>query len=278
MDIESKRKDSTQLPETKELEAILDKEAKRPVASGKESKHFVSFDLPAKWLELLGLSTDAFRQNLKWQDLVIFGSEIQSQVVSKTLEAVKSGNSELQDLMRKITNYLGEEDTPQLSDSIFVFGSKSLARIETAVSLYNQKLASRVFISGGAPIYERREKSEAQIFKDWALEHGVPENVIAIHDGAISVADNVRGGLNVMDSLQLPHNSLILVTAWFAMRRSWAHTMKYTEEGTKLYRVNAPVTTGGNFTQESWYKNEVGIKTIFNEFGKLRISEALNSS
>jgi uncharacterized SAM-binding protein YcdF (DUF218 family) len=274
----SDRKNSAELPAVKELETILEQEAKRPVAPGKENKHFASFELFIRWLELIGLPTEILNQNLTWQELVIFGAEAQSQIASRTLCMIQDGNTELEDLMRDITKYLGEEDTPQPSDVIFVFGSKSLARIEAAVNLYKQGLAPKIFISGGMPIYEKRKRPEAIIFKEWAIEHGVPSESIVTHDTAISVPDNVRGGLNMMDQLGLPYNSIILVTVWFAMKRSWAHMMKYVPQNTKLYRVNSTVTPTGNFAPNRWWKNEVGIKTIFNEFGKLKISEVLNSS
>ncbi len=278
MNIISNRKNSAELPAVKELETILKREAKRPVAIGKENKHFARFELFIRWLELIGLPVDIFYQNLTWQELVVLGAKAQSQIVSRTLRMVQDGDRELDNLMQDITKYFGEEDTPQLSDVIFVFGSKSLSRIEVAVDLYKQGLAPKIFISGGMPIYEKREKSEALIFKEWAIEHDVPSESIVIHDTAISVPDNVRGGLNMMDQLGLPYNSIILVTVWFAMRRSWAHMMKYIPQDTKLYRVNSAVTPTGNFAQNGWWKNEVGIKTIFNEFGKLKISEVLNSS
>ena len=81
-----------------------------------------------------------------------------------------------------------------------------------------------------------------------------------------------------MDELSIPYKSIILVTVWFAMRRSWAHMMKYVPQGTKLYRVSSALTPASNFTTNGWWKNEIGIKIIFNEFGKLKISEILNSS
>jgi len=278
MNIISNRKSSAELPQVRELEAILEREAKRSVAPGKEGRHFANFELVVRWLKLVGLSTGIFKQDLTWQELVVLGAKVQSQIVSRTLHLVQAGSTELENLMQDITKYLGEEDIPQLSDVIFVFGSKSLARIKTAVNLYNKGLAPKIFISGGMPIYEKREKSEALVFKEWAIEQGVPSENIITHDTAISVPDNVRGGLNMMNELGLPHNSMILVTAWFAMRRSWAHMMKYVFQNTKLYRVNSAVTPTGNFTQNGWWKNEVGIKTIFNEFVKLKISEVLNSS
>ncbi len=153
----SNRKSSVEFPEIKELEIILEREAKRPVASEKEKDHFANFRLPLQWFELLGLPIDIFEKNFTWQELVVLSAEIQEQVVLRTLKLVQEGNSEIEGLMRKITLYLGEEDKPQQSDIIFVFGSKSLMRIEMAVNLYKQKLAPVIFITGSMPIYEKRE-------------------------------------------------------------------------------------------------------------------------
>jgi hypothetical protein len=272
------RKDSSSLPEIRELEIILDREAKRPITQGKERQHFANFDLVIHWLEILGLPTDGFKKDFNWQDLVLKNRDLPAQVVEKTLKEIAEENTELESVLKKITKYLGEEDIAQTSDVIFVFGSKSLGRIETAVKLWKRQLAPVIFITGGMPIYEKREQSEALIYKEWAMNHKVPESAIIIHPTAISVADNVRGGLNEMDEMGLAYRSLILVTAWFAMRRSWAHMMKYVPIGTKLYRTDSLVTIGGNYDPDSWWKNESGIKVVFNEFAKLRISEILNSS
>lgn len=267
-----------QLPEPAELEDILAKEAKRSIAKGKENKHYASFELFIEWMKLIGLPTEKLESKLTWQESILLSNEIQSYVVSETLKSIESGDARTHDLMRQITSYLGENDEVQQSNLIFVFGSGNLGRIKTAVNLYKNKLAPKIFISGGAPVYKKFQESEAQVFHNYAIEHGVPVNAIFLHNNAITVADNVRGGLNILDSLNVPYESMILVTSWFAMRRSWAMMMKYVEEGTKLYRVNAELPEDSFFSVDRWYKNEQGIKMIFREFGNLKISEALNSS
>ncbi len=275
----SNRTNSAQLPEVAELEEILAREAKRAIPAGKENAHFASFELAVRWLESLGISADFFSSDMPWQRLTEVGIGLPSEVARRTLvKASEQASVDFEKLMRDITDYLGEQHEPKTSDAIFVFGSKNPMRIERAVELWGQKLAPRIFITGGMPIYEKREVSEAEIYKKFAIEHSVPTEAIATHEAAISVADNVRGGLNEMDNLGLPHDSLILVTAWFAMRRSWAHMMKYVESDTRLYRVNAASTAGGDYDPELWWKNENGVKVVFNEFMKMRISEALNSS
>ncbi len=273
----SKRTHSTQMPDAQEIEALLEREARRPVAAGKEDKHFATFDLVIRWLELLDLPAELFIRQGSWQKVVVQADLIDA-VAERTLQPHLLEDPRLLALMSEITRYLGTEDTPHPSDEIFVFGGKNLNRIEKGVELYKQDLSPRIFVTGSMPIYAQNSESEAQRYKNWAVENGVPADAIFIHDTAISVADNVRGGLNMLDHLKLPYRSLILVTAWFAMRRSYAMMMKYVPTETVLYRVNAPVTAGGDYDPTLWWKNPNGIKTIFGEFAKLRVSELLNTS
>ena len=151
-------------------------------------------------------------------------------------------------------------------------------RIEKAVELFKAGLASKIFITGGSSFYKENKESEASVFKKWAIGQGVSEENIITHTTAITISDNVRGGLNFLDANDIEYKSLILVNSWFAMRRSWAMMMKYISEDTKLIRVSAQVTEGGKFIKDGWWKNELGVKTIFNEFVKMRISELLNTS
>lgn len=274
----SKRTSATQLPDIKEIEAILEREAKRPVPAIKEKIHYASFELFYSWLELTGISSGKFKTTKDWKEVILLGGEAQLQVVSETLNLIKANNPSVLKLMKDITDYLGESDQPKKSDLIFVYGSSNIGRMETAVSLFKQGHAPCIFISGGAPVYNHDSESEAQVFRSYAIKNGVPESNIFLHDKAITIADNVRGGLNVIDQLHLSYNSMILVTSWFAMRRSWVTMMKYVDVDINLYRVNSGLASSSLLNPETWYLNETGIKIVFNEFGKMKMSELINSS
>lgn len=276
MDFKSPRRNSTDFPQADEINALLQREAKRPPASGKENLHHGEYQLVIKWLELLGLPTTAFSPELTLEEFIAETAAIHAQVAPCMLSLPTS--PELTNLTNQITTYLGETDAPKPSDLIFVFGGTNIGRIKTAVELFDQQLAPDIFISGGAPIYRPNQPSEATTFRQWAIEHDVPEDHIFIHDHAISIADNVRGGLNVIDSLNLKHDSMILVITWFAMRRAWATIKKYTPDSTKLYRVNAEIEPNSDYAPDRWWQNETGIMTVFNEFAKLRASEIINSA
>jgi hypothetical protein len=277
------RKTFTELPELAELKIILKREAQRPIATGKENQHFASFVTVVDRLNALGINPKFFHKIYSQEQILTNeafkeAQELKSLVVQKTLDGQKGSNRQLITTLEEVTAYLGEEDKPEAADVIFVFGSKNIARIAKAVEFYKNGLGRLIFITGGSPVYTNQEKSEAVAFKEFAVAQGVPESAVQIHDGAISVADNVRGGLNKLDELGIAFQNMVLITAWFAQRRSWAHMMKYVPRETKLFRVNAAVTPTGDFTEEGWYKNERGIAVIFDEFLKMKISEGLNTS
>jgi len=276
----SQRSGHDQLPQGQELLAIMAKEAKRPVASGKENVHFGNYSLIVEWLEMLDLPTDFFIKEPidKLGEAIVMPEDIQETLARKTLIKVEMEPNKTIPLLEKVTNYLGEKDMPQSSDIIFVFGSPGVNRIKKAVELYKHGLAPKIFISGGRPFYKPEADSEAIRYQKYALENGISKNVIAIHDDAVSIADNVRGGLNKLDDLKINYGSLILVTSWFVQRRCWAHMMKYVHNGTNLYRVNAESNPNGGLTENDWYKSEKGLKTVVGEFFKLRVSEVLNTS
>jgi hypothetical protein len=276
----SKRTGHDQLPHGQEILAILAREAKRPVAPGKENLHLAKFDLIIEWLKRLNLPVDFFTQepSERLEEAIIMPEDVQENLAKATLEKVQSSPGEIVPLLKQITKYLGESDSPCPSDVIFVFGSPGIFRIETAVDLYKKGLAPKLFITGGRPFYKPEAESEAVKFRQFTIDNGVPSEAISIHDNAVSIADNVRGGLNRLDKLGIKHDSIILVTSWFVQRRCWAHMMKYAYESTKLYRVNARSNPAGGLTESDWYKNEKGIKTVAAEFFKLRVSEILNTS
>jgi uncharacterized SAM-binding protein YcdF (DUF218 family) len=268
------RTDPTQLPGLDELSAILAQEAQRPVFPGKANLHYPHFELAISWLNLLGLDSRVFSADLPWQEVITDCTYLENKVISKTLDPVNQ--LRLATLFPSLTDYLGETDVPRSSSLIYVFGSQNLSRIQTAVNLWKENLAPLIFITGGHPHYQETP-SEAEIFKNYALSAGVPESSLIIEPQAITVADNVRRGLNLLDSQSIKFDSLITVTAWFSQRRSWSHLIKYIPD-IPIYRVNSPVKSDGDFAPNRWFANSNGIKVIYNEFVKMKTAVSLNTA
>lgn len=267
------RTSSAQLPEIEEAKSIIEKEAQRNVESGKEDMHYVDFSLVIEWLRMLELDTEPFTEQLPWEETLTIGNAIREEVIQRTI--VHNTEEQFQEVMKRVTAYLGEEDVPQSSDLIVVFGSNNPARMQTAIDLWKQGFAPYIFVSGGHPYFQTSEP-EAEIFKKMAIEQGIPSEKIIIETEAITVSDNVKRTLNALEEKDLNFSKIILVTDWFAKRRAWAIMMKYIPATSEIYRVNAPVNPEGDYAPDRWFHNEKGIRLVFGEFVKMRITTLLN--
>ena len=249
--------------------------ASRPIADSKSDLHFVNHELILSWLSRFNLSTDFFVKppTVYLEDAIVMPEEINNELAQKTLEVVNAHLGSIIDLLNSVTSYLGERDANIQSDLLFVLGAPSMARIETAVKLYIDGVAPYLFITGGKPLFKPEADSEAIKYREFALANGVPEDKILVHDGAINLADNVKGGLNRLDELGFNFNSMTTVTSWFNQRRSYAMLMKYVPDNVQVFRVNAPTSPTGGLNEYDWYRNEKGIKIVAGEFFKIRVQK-----
>ncbi len=177
-------------------------------------------------------------------------------------------------LIEKITGYLGQEDTLGKSDFIFVFGGKNLGRIQKTVELWKSEWAPRIWISGGHPIYLEYEP-EAITFKKWAMENGVPEEAINIEPDSITIADNARKSLNLMDKEKIGFEKMIIVISWYAQKRAWMTLEKYIPTGAKLININALMEFDNQVSPTKWFESDYGVNIVFNEFLKMRVHDCL---
>ena len=225
-----KRANFTQLPDPKELQDILAIEARRKLPVGKKKAHYPDFLLIMELSDRFNLPFDIFSKDynpktLERYDVVEDGEKLIEQLKDRILSSKPS--TENTELFSKIYDYLSKQDKLEKSDLIFVFGSKTLARIERAIELYKNNFSNLIIISGGNPIYEQDKKvSEAERYKLVALEKGVPEKDIITESKSITIPDNVRSSLNLLDEKGIKFNSMILVNSPYVQRRGWCHFKK----------------------------------------------------
>lgn len=270
----SNRTNASQTLGYKELMAILDIEAKRPIVEEKRQLKLVDYSLVDGWLRYLGVNIDVFSYKNDLNQIIEKGSKIKEIIGQLTLDKIKTDNGKLVDLFNKITQYLSNEDLLEKSDFIFVFGGKNIGRIERAVELWKKKWAPKIWISGGHPIYQEYEP-EALTFKKWATDDGVPENVIYTEPNSITVADNIKRSLNLMDDNRITFNKMIIVISWYAQKRAWMTMEKYLPIGTKLTNINALMEPDNQVSPTKWFETEYGINIVVNEFIKMRIHDCL---
>ncbi len=275
------RTNPTQLPTYEELKKILASETTRKIPLEKESVHFADFSTIIEMLKSFNLPIEFFTRDFKFEDFdnnKLFSETVVmfNCLIDDILNA--QGDPSKQKLFDDLYDYLSEQDTPEKADLIFVFGAKQTFRIEKAIDLYKNGYASKILVSGRSPSYENENAvSEAQLFAQFAIEHGVSKEDIIMEKESITIPDNVKRSLNLLERENIKHDSIILVNSTFSQRRGWAHFSKMSKVGTKLIRVNVDKVSG-MFSKGGWYKNETGVKVIVKEFFGLRMSEILNTS
>lgn len=266
----------TSLPSVGELKKIIEKEQARTVPKSKANTHFVDMQVAVDLLDTFHLPTDYFTGNWTWeqlahQDIITQINSIGNQLVTKILET-----SQHLLAFDRTYDYLAEEDTPQSSDLIFVFGAKTPARIEKAIELYHKGFAPRMMLSGGNPFYNQQSISEAEKYRDIAIQNGVPPNDIILETSSITLPDNVGASLNQLKAAKIAIKSWILVNSPYSQRRGYGIFQKHTTDKVRIYRVNCP--TAQMYSREQWFKNTEGIKVIFNELVKLKLTIIFNTA
>lgn len=271
-----RRTDNTRLPGDEELAEILEREEFRPVAPGKEDVHYPDFTVMTDLLTSLSLHSDLF-----------------TEPVGSIYEAVRRGDGLLDQMVRRLVQpeiasrtrseldacyaYLSEEDEPQPSDLIFVFGGKTLARPGRAAELYARDLAPTIMMSGGSPIYALSgQMTEARLYRGEAIRLGVPGDAILSEDKSITVPDNVRVSLNLLEARQFPLTSIIVVNSPYTQRRGWAIFKKHLPDSVVVRRVNCD--TKPEFYRSQWYLQEPTLKIVLSEFMKMRASVVYNTA
>lgn len=265
------RKKFAEFPSIAELEQTLKKEAYRPVSAGKENFHWVSMEPFVKFLNSLGVETGEVTTDKSWQEV----RKISERIMNEGLQRILENPSQVARQAKDLYCYLSEEDEPEKSDLIITFGVKTLARAEKAVELYHKGLAPKILFSGGHPHFSV-SKPEAEEYRQKALEMGVPEGDILVETKSITIADNVRSSLNLLDKLNFKYQSIIVVNSPYTQRRGYSHLQKYTPAGTKIYRVNCVTREG--LREDDWFTNEEGIRYVFFEYYKLWFGLAINTN
>lgn len=273
------RKHFSHLPSSQVLDEALRIEAKREIPEGKQNSHFPKFNLFLSWLKAIEVDTDFFENPEKWNNLIDSGNEIRKTVAQFTIEQVDKNNQDLIAVLKSIEEYLGAEHLiPENIDLLFIFGSKDLGRVRKASEIFHSHNVKKVLITGGSR-YDSEQSGlpEAQVFKEEALRLGIPENKIIIEPNSITIADNVRSGLNLLDELSVDYKNIVTMVSWFAQRRAWSHLSKYTSSSVDIICVNSDPKSI-ELSPGSWFKHEIGINVVFSEFIKMKMAVMIDTA
>jgi hypothetical protein len=271
----------TQFPTYDELKQILSNEGTHVVPLEKRGEHYTDFSTIIALLRSYNLPIEFFTEQVSfenWKESGFFERTVA--MFNDLIEAILSSGGEVDKklLLDALYDYLSENDElPSSADILFVFGAKSTFRVEKAIDLYKKGFASKIVISGRGPHYEEAAETEAERLAAFAKEQGIPEEALILEKESISVPDNVKRSLTLLENLAIPHTRIALINSPFSQRRGWAHFNKFSDVGTELIRINTDKVSE-QFSRDGWYKDGVGVKTIIKEFFGLRVSELINTS
>jgi len=95
--------------------------------------------------------------------------------------------------------YPGDPDESEMyGDCIMVFGNGNLDRASKAIQLFKEGRAPIILFSGGDK-WGEREEIESIRMKQFAIEHGVPEEAIVVETLSNHTKENVIASILVLD-------------------------------------------------------------------------------
>lgn len=268
-----RRTDHTRIPDSSEINDIVAAEAKRPRLASKLNVRYADFSNIIRLYDFYGLDASIFYDGGQTTHQILdAGAKDLPQLTTLITEGSRN-----QRLLDEAYDYLSEEDELEPADFIFVFGSKTRHRAEKAIELYKHGLAKKIIFSGHVPSYGNRQaKPEAELYAELAIQGGVPERDIIIEKESITIPDNIRRTLNMLDSGRISYSSFILVNSPYAQRRGWCVFKKYTEDGVKIMRSNS--RTKQAYDKGHWFTNPGGISMVIGEYFKLRNAVSFNDA
>jgi hypothetical protein len=121
------RTNYTQLPDKQDAKDIFNKEARRNTPKNKINKNFFEFDFIINLAKHFNIDYSFFINNYTKEDMLnkeIFqkGEEFINEFKNKVLN--KQITNKDKEILDCVYDYLAEEDAPEKSDILFVFGAK----------------------------------------------------------------------------------------------------------------------------------------------------------
>ena len=145
--------------------------------------------------------------------------------------------------LQVLWDYLGMHQEPEKADIIVGFGNFNDNIARRAAQLYLQGLAPKVLFTGG--LGRNTEgllpEPEAVRFARVAMECGVPEQDILLEEKSTNTAENILFTKALLETLELPHQTVLGVHQPFMERRITAAMGVYWPE--LSFRVTSPQVT-----------------------------------
>ena len=162
-----------------------------------------------------------------------------------------------------ITNFLFLEDAPAQVDLCFVLGSPSISSILPAVAMYHSGLAPRLLIAGYGP--NPVQRPEAEVYRDYAVAHGVPHCAIMIEPRSRNTLENFQFsaaiiareiGWSNLSRVAIAAKPFHMRRALMTARMNWPAHLSY---------LMRPSTAPDDALATNWWQSEAGRRFVLSE-------------
>ena len=149
--------------------------------------------------------------------------------------------------LKVLCDYMILNQDIEKSDVIIGCGCKYLDIPIKCAELYNDGMAKKILFAGGLGkgTSDKFKRTEAEIFKDIAIKHGVLEKDIIIENKSTNTGDNFKYGINLLNKLNIKSDSIIIVHNALSERRTFS-------TGNKILKSKKLYITSPNFSFENF--------------------------
>jgi uncharacterized SAM-binding protein YcdF (DUF218 family) len=130
-------------------------------------------------------------------------------------------------LARRIWDYLFLGHTPIPAGIIVALGTNDLRVAEFAAGLFTQGYGHTLVCTGGIAhqgdlLATAWDRTEAEMYAEVAVAHGVPRERILLETRAVNTAENIRFTRQLLHQREIPAENIVLAVKPFMQRRTWA--------------------------------------------------------
>jgi len=246
-----------------DFQLCLKREASRKVSSP-EVLNKIDDTILMEWLSLNGDKLFSYPDKVE-SFLELINGQF-GQVAQKTMI---DNSVWLDQIVNRINRHLDCSLGILPSDFIVVFGSRNENRINRAIELWKENIAEEIVITGGQPFNQPELDNESDSFLKIALRAGVPREKIIVEDKSLTLMDNVKRVLNLLEDEGRDFERLCLVLPWFAQYRAKLAFKMYSDRDIEIRCADVEVSE--KFSREKWSNNIEGVNAVMKELVKLAL-------